>query len=238
MGRTLISRGTMAGLVLLAAVTGAEEHLKRTISVSGEGEATASPDMATIHTGVVTQAGTARDALDANSAAMDGVMDALRAHRIAARDIQTLNFEVRPEYKRGPRTQHPPETAGYRVTNQVRVHLRSLPDLGQVLDALVAAGSNQISGINLGIEDPVPLLNQARTRAISEARSRAELYASAAGVRVGEVISISETQGPGPRPQFVARSFAAEADAAVPIATGEQQLRARVHMVFSLEDPE
>ncbi len=227
-----------ASLTVLATSTLAEEQAKRTISVSGEGKATAPPDMATIHTGVITQAVRARDALDANSTAMERIMAALKSHKIAAKDIQTSSFNVRPEYKRGPRGQQQSEIVGYRVTNQVRVRVRNLPDLGEVLDALVEAGSNQVSGISFTIDDPTGVLNQARNRAVADARSRAELYAQAAGVRVGKVISISEQPAVVPRPQYVGRAMAAEAVGAVPVATGEQEVRATVHMMFALEDRE
>jgi uncharacterized protein YggE len=162
----------------------------------------------------------------------------LESHGIAAKDIQTSSFDVRPEYERGPRGQQQREVVGYRVTNQVRVHVRPLPGLGEVLDALVSAGSNQVSGISFGIDDPSDALTKARTHAVSDARSRAELYARVAGVRVGKVISITDQEVAAPRPQYVGRALAAEAAGTVPVAPGERELRATVHMVFALEDRE
>ena len=238
MQRTHITWCFLGALAVLALPVVADEQVTRTISVSGEGKEAVPPDMATIHTGVVTQAVKARESLDANNEAMDRILAALEAHNIATRDIQTSSFNVRPEYKRGPRGQQQSEIVGYRVTNQVRVRVRNLPDLGEVLDALVGAGSNQVSGISFGIDDPTGPLNEARKRAIVDARSRAELYAQAAEVTVGKVISISEQSVAIPRPQHVARAFAAEAAGAVPVATGEQELRATVHVVYTLEDKE
>ena len=235
------SRITWYLLTVMAALTSqtlAKEHAIRTISVSGEGHAAAPPDMATIQTGVVTQAEKAQDALEANNSAMEGILNALKSQKIKAKHIQTSNFDVRPEYKSGPRGQQKPEIVGYRVTNQVQIHVHNLPDLGAVLDAVIAAGSNQISGIRFGIDDPTDSLNQARNRAISNAQNRAELYAQAAGVRVGEVITIHEQSVEIPRPQHAGYGMAAKASSAVPIATGEQQLRATVHMVFALQDKE
>jgi len=215
---------------------GLAEETARTISVSGQGKATGPPDLATINTGVVTQATKASAALAANSEALELIMDALKAHRVASKDIQTSNFDIRPEYKRGPRGQQQQEIVGYRVTNQVRVRVRNLPDLGRVLDSLVRAGSNQISGIGFSIDDPTGVLNQARNRAIDDAQSRANLYAHAADVQVGKVISISEQVAQSPRPQFVGRAMAMEVAGAVPVATGEQEVRATVYMVFALKD--
>lgn len=208
----------------------------RTISVTGEGQATAPPDMATIQTGVVTQAEAATDALASNNEAMEHVMSVLKELQIAQKDIQTSGFSVSPQYRRDAQGRTEPVIVSYLVTNQVRVRVRNLPDLGEVLDALVGAGSNQLSGISFGIDDPTGVLNQARNRAVADARSRAELYAQAAGVTVGQVLTISEQSVQFPQPlQFASRELAA---AAVPVATGEQELRATIHMVFKLEDRE
>lgn len=208
----------------------------RTISVSGEGKASAPPDVATIQTGVVTQASEAAEALADNNRATQRVMDALKSHRIVAKDIQTSNFNIRPNYER-TRNQRQPRIVGYSVTNQVQVRVRNLPSLGKVLDSLVTAGSNQMSGISFGIDDPTGVKNQARNRAVSDARDRAQLYAHAAGVKVGKVISISEQVAQVPRPAVMGRAFAAaEGVGSVPVATGEQEVRATVHMVFALID--
>lgn len=206
----------------------------RTISVSGQGRVSAPPDMATIQTGVVTEAETAADALAANNAAMEKLMDVLSEHHVARKDIQTSQFSVSPVYRHDPKRQRPPEVVGYRVQNQVRVHVRNLPELGRVLDALVKAGSNQVSGVSFGVDDPTGILNQARSRAVADARSRAGVYAQAAGVEVGRVRTISE-QTPGtPRPMEF-RMAAAEG-AGVPVATGELEFTASVHVVFELKD--
>ena len=236
MQHTRITWYLLAVLATLTTPALADERVQRTISVSGEGHAAATPDMATIQTGVVTQAEKAHDALEANNAAMKGIMTALKSQKIKAKDIQTSSFDVRPEYQRGPRGQQQPEINGYRVTNQVQIRVHNLPDLGAVLDAVIAAGSNQVSGIRFGIDDPTGPLNQARNRAISDAQSRAELYAQAAGVRVGQIITIHEQSIEVPRPQHVGYGITAKASSTVPIATGEQQLRATVHMVFTLKD--
>jgi len=145
---------------------------------------------------------------------------------------------VSPEFKRDERGRRQPEIVGYRVTNQVRVEVRNLADLGKVLDALVQAGSNQVSGVSFGIDDPTGVLNQARNRAIADARSRAELYVQAAGVRLGKVLTISEQPIELPQPRHFGLSLAKEAVSSVPVATGEQEFRALIHMVFALEDKE
>jgi hypothetical protein len=208
----------------------------RTISVSGQGKATAPPDMATIHTGVTTVASTASAALAENNQTMEKLFGVLKQHGIASKDIQTTGFHVQPEYKHDRQGVTPPQIVGYRVTNQVQVRVRNLPDLGKVLDALVQAGSNDVSGISFGIDDPTGVLNQARNRAMTDARSRAELYAHAADVRVGKVVTISEQPVAMPRPELAMARMAADVASAVPVATGEQEIVTMVHVVFALED--
>ena len=208
--------------------------LQPTISVTGRGTASSPPDMATIITGVTTHAETAQAALEANNRAMQNLLDVLKENQIADKDVQTSNFDMSPEYQRDPRGQNNPKIIGYRATNQVRVQVRNLPQLGKVLDSLVFAGSNQVSGIGFGIDDPTGVLNQARQRTVADARSRAALYAQAAGVRLGHVISISEEPAMGPQPRFQARAMLAEANA-VPVATGEQELSATIQMVYTIQ---
>ena len=222
-------------LLVTAADAGTDEY-NRTLSVIGQGKAAAPPDMATVWTGVITQKPSAADALSANNEAMGKVMGVLKAQKIAVKDIQTSSFNVTPEYRQDERGRQQPEIIGYRATNQVRVEVHSLENLGNVLDALVRSGSNQVSGIRFGIEDPADVLNRARKRAIADARSRAELYAQASGVRVGKVLTISEQPIESAQPKSFRRVFAAESLSSVPLETGEQEFQVQVHMVFAIED--
>lgn len=225
---------------VLAALTApvAADEQRRTISITGEGKATASPDMAVIQTGVTTEAPAAEKALAANTKAMEQVLAVLKQHGVAAKHVQTSAFEVSPVYKRDDEPRAAPEVVGYRVTNQVRVEVHQLPGLGKVLDALVRAGSNQVSGIRFGLADSTGVLDEARNRAFADARRRAQLYAQAAGVRLGKVLTISEQSAARPLREAVyfGRSLAAQDAAAVPVAAGEEELRATVHVVFALED--
>jgi uncharacterized protein YggE len=211
-------------------------EVRRTITVNGLGKSFSPPDMATIKTGVITYGSAARDALSENNKILTNMMDVLEKHHIGSKDVQTSNLNVTPEYRRDDRGRREPEIVGYRVTNQLSARVRDLKHLGEVIDALVRAGSNQISGIQFGIDDPAEVLGLARNQAIVDARSRAELYAQAAGVRVGKVLAIEEQSIGLPRPQHLARGFAAEAVSSVPVATGEQEFRVRITMVFALED--
>ena len=228
---------TLAILALSATPLMADE-LARTITVSGQGRAGTPPDMATIQTGVVTNAKTAVEALAANNQAMEALMKALKERNTDSKDMQTSGFSVYPEYARLPPNarggnRQTNQIIGYRVTNNVSVKVRNLARLGEILDALVQAGSNRVSGISFGIANTRPIANEARKNAIDDARGRAELYAQATGTKVGKVISISEQSIQPPRPMFQARMAMAESSP-VPVATGEQEVTASINVMYEL----
>jgi uncharacterized protein YggE len=208
-------------------------RLRTFISVAGAGEATAPPDMATIRTGVTSQAETAKEALNQNNAAMQKVLGLLKEQDIADKDVQTAGFNMHPVYEHDPQGRTEPKVVAYRVTNEVQVKVRKLASLGDVLDALVQAGSNQISGVAFDVDASEGILNEARSRAIRNAKSRADVYAQAAGVSVGRVLQISEQPLEPPRPMQMGAEFRAAASS-VPIATGEQEFRVTVNVVYEL----
>lgn len=226
---------SFALLISVQLASASDDDVKRTIRVTGEGKSSATPDMATIHAGVVTQAPLATDAMEQNNEVVERLMAELKTKGVADKDIQTSRFNVQPEYERDPRGGRKPNIVGYQVTNQLRVRVRDLPKLGKLLDALIHAGSNQVSGISFGVDDANTVMNKARTKAVADARARAELYAKAADVTVGKVLSISEHQVTSPQPVFYGRSMEARATS-VPIATGEQDFIATINVTFQLVD--
>jgi len=213
---------------------------QRTLSLTGQAEVKSAPDIAVISAGVVSEARTAREALTLNNKSMASVLQTIEASGVAKKDIQTSNFSVQPKYKYAKRTnsgeQDPPRIVGYTVSNTVTVIVRELANLGQVLDAVVSSGVNQMNGLSFSIAEPAPLRNQARKLAVTEARERAELYAQAAGVSLGKILSISEAGGVRP-PQPASRRAAFEAVAAgtVPIAQGQQSIQMQVNIVWEIE---
>lgn len=202
-----------------------------TVTVAGSGTVSATPDQAEITTGVVTQAPTAAQALTANSQAMARLLQSLGNLGIGPRDIQTTNISVSPQ-RRAPKEGEPPEITGYEVNNQVRVRVRDLSRLGQVLDQQVSQGANLVYGIHFGLQEPAPLLDEARKRAMVDARRKADLYAAAASLKVGRVLSVQEAGITPPRPEPAPRMTMS---AAVPVAPGEQEVQTTVTVTFTLE---
>lgn len=205
------------------------------LSISTSAEASRTPDIATISTGVVTQAADANTAMRDNANQMDKVMAALRAAGIAARDIQTSGINLNPQYKYAENM--PPVIVGYQASNTVNVKVRELAKLGKVLDALVAQGANQINGPSFGIDKPEAAFEEARVAAVKKAQAQAQTYARTLGLQVKRIISISEGGASLPRPVPVMRMMAA-ADAGyakeTSVAPGESAVSVSVEMVFEL----
>ncbi|MEM6678698.1 MAG: SIMPL domain-containing protein [Pseudomonadota bacterium] len=207
---------------------------ERRITVLGEGVVEAVPDLAIITMGVITQADTAGAALRQNSSAMTDVLATLEAAAIEARDIATASVTLGPLYGREPDAMGRRQIVGYTASNTVTVRVRALDTLGETLDAVTAAGATTLEGIRFSLSEPEALLDEARRKAIAEARRRATLYAEAAGASLGGVLQIDEG-GAGASPAPVARMALAEQATAVPIARGERALRVTVRVVFALE---
>jgi uncharacterized protein len=227
--------GALAVTTLCAAPAAAHEEAPRRIVVNGTGEASARPDMAVISAGVVVQADTASAALADNTRAMNAVLEQLRTSGLAAADVQTAQFTVSPLFEtRRPvaETTEPPRIVGYQVSNQVTARVRDLDRLGGVLDALVSAGANSVDGPSFEIADPKQLEGEARDAAVADAIAKARRYAAAAGVKLGEIISIEDSGSYAP-PRPMMRAEAMTAD--VPIAPGRTELSASVTMVFAID---
>lgn len=203
------------------------------IVVSGSGEAFAEPDMAELEAGVVSQAQTAAAALEINNEAVAKLLRELSKLGIAERDIRTQDVSVHPQYQF--QDKRAPQVTGFEVRNQVAVRVRELSRLGEILSRLVAAGGNILSRIRMGVADPAELLDDARRAALADAKHKAEIYAGAAGVRLGGPLLIREdiTQAPPPVPFLERASVAAPAD--VPVMPGETSFQVQVSVTYAIQ---
>lgn len=219
-------------LALLPAAAMADQSNRR-ISVTGQGQATAAPDIAMISVGVQSTTKTAADAISANSDIMDRVFKAVIDQGIKRKDMQTSQFSVGPVWQDRRKTPNePPKITGFQVNNILSIKVRDISAVGTVIDTLSRAGANRFNGISFQIGNPAPLLDQARQDAVKDARRKAELMAAAAGVKLGPVLSISDAQrqrGGGP----VAMEMAAMSRSA-PIAKGELSLSVQAYLVFGI----
>lgn len=210
------------------------------ILVTGKGSVDVAPDMAVLSLTVSREADTARAALDANSAAMRDVLEAMRAEGVETRDLQTSNFSIQPRYFHPPPARsgerEPPRIVGYTVRNSLMVRVRDISALGAILDKSVTLGVNEGGNIRFANADPSVVLEQARVMAVQQAVARAHTLATAAGVTAGKILEISE-QARNPQPMRAARSEVMMADAAgsVPVASGENTYSVTVHIKVAIE---
>jgi uncharacterized protein len=203
------------------------------ISVTGEATVSVPPDQAQIDGGVTSDAKTAREASDANNAAMGKVLLALKGAGIDEKDYQTSRLSLQPQY--APNRSGPSPVVGYRASNRVTVKLRDVAKVANIVDVLVGAGANELGGINFMVSQASKLLDDAREKAIADARRKAEIYAKAAGVTLGEPLNISEEGGSGP-PVF--RSKMAPMAASAPVAQGEETLSVSVSVSWAIKPKE
>jgi len=229
MRRRTAFAAAIAAATLLAAPALAQTAPPPAISVSGEATISVPPDMAEIEGGFTSVAKTAREASDANNAAMGKLLLALKAANIDEKDIQTSRLSLQPQNAPNQAT---PAIVGYRASNHVTIRLHDVTKAAGVIDMLVGAGANDIGGINFMVSGASKLLDQAREQALADARRKAEIYAKAAGVTLGPPLSIAEQGGGSPMPmQFRVKAMGA----ATPLSQGEETLSVSVNVSWAIK---
>lgn len=206
------------------------------ISVSGEAHVSVAPDLAQIDAGVANDAKTAKEASDANNAAMGKVLLALKGAGIAEKDYQTSRLSLQPQYATN-RSGGASPVVGFRASNRVTVKIRDVTKVAGIIDTLVSAGANDIGNISFEVTQSSKLLDEAREQAVADARRKAEIYAKATGVTLGAPLSVSE--GGGPVPLFKGRMAAAPmAAGGAAVAPGEETLSVTVNLSWAIKPKE
>jgi uncharacterized protein len=227
----LLSALILSSALALPAAANAEEAVTRSISVTGTGMVESAPDMATLMIGVTTQGTSAAEALAENSKATEAVIARLTASGVEARDMQTSNLSINPNWTGYDSST--PTISGYVASNMLTVRVRALETTGAILDAAVADGANTLNGMTFGLADPEPAYNEARKEAVADARAKAELLAEAAGVKLGPVLSISDAGAmTDPAPMY----RDAVAASPVPVQGGELGLVANVSVTWQIAE--
>lgn len=231
----------LAGCNAKTEVTLAAPEQQSGIAVSGTGKVTVAPDIGVLSLGVQVTRPTVADARAAASKAMDGVRASLRQNGVEEKDIATQAFNIQPQYDFRP-TGGTPTITGYNVSNQLSVKVRQIDNLSKVLDGAVAAGGNdvRVNTVQFTVDSPEKYQNEARDKAVADARSRAEQLAKSAGVKLGKPRSVVEGAVGGPafdlaRPMALAAPRAAGAASDTPVSPGEAQISVNVSVVFGIE---
>ncbi|MEM9708544.1 MAG: SIMPL domain-containing protein [Pseudomonadota bacterium] len=224
-------RWLILAFLFAAGPLGAEDR-ERVINVSGEGIVTATPDMAELTIGVTRRNRRPDAAMAAVAEGVASVFGALDEAGIEARDRRTASVSLRPEFERT--NTGSPRITGYQASNQITVRVRDLSLLGGLMTATVGDGANGLSGLQFVLSDPAPLREEARRLAVADAMGKAALFADAAGVSLGPLLTLSDDGGfvPQSGPVFAESDFARSTS--MPVAEGELDVRANVSMVYAI----
>jgi uncharacterized protein YggE len=205
------------------------------VVVPGRGRVSVEPDLASVRLGVSVTRPTASEARESAATTMAAILAAISGGGVDRKDIRTALVSLSPvvDYssERGPRV------TGYQLTNTAEVTVRSLPTVGAVIDAGLAAGATSLDGLDFRLADPVPAETRARQAAFVDARRRAETLAGAAGRTLGPVVAIAEGQGPpvGPFPRGPIAAMAMKAEADTPVEAGSQDVVVSIVVTFALD---
>lgn len=227
----------LVALVLVVTPTGraaADEDLRSSISVVGDGRVLVDPDVALVGVGVETS-DVSLDAAQAEAARrLQAVVDTLLARGVVREDIRTTRLSVSPIYAQQDRA----VVRGYRVSSSVQAKLRDLANAGATVDAVVASGANRVDGISFLVDDPTPPKDQARALALANARAKADQLAALAGLRIVGVKAIVEsdpTSTPVRPPAAAPEARPAAAPAPTPVEPGQQEVRTQVSVTYIVE---
>jgi uncharacterized protein YggE len=210
---------------------------QRSITVVGSGKVSLVPDVATINVGAEARSSSVSDAKATVDAQMTAITAALQELSVAEKDIQTSHYGIHYEQEPFPPAgrvgaESADEQGAYRVSNMLRVTVRDVEQAGDVLDAVVAAGANQVYGVTFTVSDDSEWQSEARAEAVANAQARAEELATLAGVELGDVLTISEVIGGGPVPMaFAERAMGGGGG----IAPGEMEMSTQVQVTFAIQ---
>lgn len=215
---------------LLAADPTVAEH---TIAVAGTGRIVLSPDTADLRLGVSATAKTVKAARSLAATSMIAVIASLKELGIADADIQTTTLSLQPVYDYSANT-NPPRLTGYQLSNAVVVTIRDLDKLGDAIDDALAAGATSLDGVSFRVADQTAAEQQARKAAMDEAKAKATTLASAAGISISGVASISESVAPVPYPIYYGYGMAGAPgkDASTPVMAGSTEIIVTVSVVY------
>jgi len=230
----------VATLVLLActglAFASATEPVP-SITITGHGKVLYVPDMGYIHVGISAEGVTAAEAWQKNEAVVKKIFAALKDLGLEEKDFKTTNLNVQPRYLH--KKDQAPKFLGYTVSYDLEVRVRKLDQMGALLDRMVEAGANRNMNISFGCSNLDELVDQARTKAVADARKRADLYVTGASpnARLGDVLGISDSPNRPHRDMFpIDAQLVREGKASLPIAAGEHEMNVNITIRWAIDN--
>lgn len=222
----VLGLAALAGVGRPEAAGGAAPDKNGGITVTGNGEIRTTPDRASLTFGLQTHGATAAEVQAAHAAQVKRLIAALKAAGVAAKDLKTEQFDVSPRYD----PDKVDAQRGYSANSSVSVSNQPLDRASRLGEVGIAAGADSVSGPSLSVADPDSGYDRALERAVADAREKAKVLATAAGVSLGEVTAIVE--GSSPEPYYAAEMRTL--DAKMPIEPGSEQVTATVTVTFAL----
>lgn len=178
---------------------GRDIESRETITVSGQGEVYAKPDLALIDFSVISQAKTVDGAMADNTGKMNGVIDFIKGLGVGDKDLKTTNFNIYPRYEwQEAGTCFPPcpvgrrALVGYEVHQSLQVKIRDMEKIGEIIQGSTAAGANEVGSLRFTIDNQDELKKQARAEAIEKAKIKAKELSSQLEVKLVRITNFSE----------------------------------------------
>ena len=214
---------------------GKNPDIQRTISITGEGKVTAIPDIALVSLGLTTEKKKISDAQAENSKTMNSLIEKLKGLNIAKEDIKTVNYTIYPAYDWTDGRQI---LRGYTVSQDVQVKIRKTDNVDDVLQIAGDLNLNQIGGLSFDIDNPGNYKQEARIKALENAKEKADALAKVMDVRLGKVISFSESEGyvPAPYPMYAKAEGIGGGGAPAPaVEAGSQEITITATVSYELD---
>jgi len=205
------------------------------ITVTGTGKVIYTPDLATLVLGVSSEGKSAAEAWDKNRKLVAKLFEVLKQNGIDPKDMKTSNLSVTPRYVEKQKERI---LVGYLASYDLTIKVRKLDDLGAILDGMVDNGANRNVSLTFGYSDLDKLMDEARAKAVAEARKKAEIFVTGAGARLGHVLTINDGSYAPPyyQPMRFEHLAKADAPAALLIAAGEQELSVNVTVSYEIDN--
>lgn len=215
-----------------------------TVSFSGEGKVLAKPDIAMVEFSIITEAVTSKTAQDDNSMKSQKVTDFLKKQSIEEKDIKTISYNIYPKYSypspviynQFPERSNEPKIIGYQVTQSFQVKVRDFDKLSGIVDGLVSVGVNNVNNLGFLVEDPEKLKSEARTKAVADAKKKADELKNQIGIRLGKIINFSEGFGGYPGSYFLeAKSGGGVGGDGPSLPPGENEITVNVTLTYQIK---
>jgi len=202
---------------------------ERGIVVTGTGRVALRPDTGVIDVGVEARAARLADATAEVDRKMRDVLAAVKALGVRAADVRTTVYAIDPIAEQRQAGDASARIVGYRVSNVVQVRARDVEGLGKIVDAAVTAGANVVRNIHFAIDDPSRAEAEARALAIQDAAARARQVAAAAGVKLGRLLSATESSPVRPTARMTMATLAG------PVEPGQLEVTVTLEARYAID---